>query len=237
MPRVISYTPKWLSRPSPGFQLFNTSKPTSSPERGIQRGSSQRVNGKSNASDYVGPTRIMARRGTEILVVVGKYIRWTDLVSLKDDYEEQLQTPSKKPRSASGGTHTRSEDDGPEDGSYRVWKSPAVQGAPAKYDSIGSQSSYRRADTAALCLSERQSSCHSDFTHSHHCHTSRFLPSRPNTERSNQTQDIHRRPYDPCSFPISSNQHLMASIRSRGQLLGNRHSRCERTLVGVQSRQ
>jgi len=64
----------------------------------------------------------MARRGTDIFVVVGKYIRWTDLVSLKDDYEEQSQTPSKKARPPSEGTKSRNEDDGPEDGSYRVWK-------------------------------------------------------------------------------------------------------------------
>lgn len=73
----------------------------------------------------------MARRGTEIFVVVGKYIRWTDLVSLKDDYEEQSQTRSKKPISTSDGIKSRNEDDGPEDGSYRVWNGSAVDSTPA----------------------------------------------------------------------------------------------------------
>lgn len=62
----------------------------------------------------------MAQRGTEIFVVVGKHIRWTDLASLKDDYEEQSQTPSKNPRPNQRERRARYEDDGPEDGSYRV---------------------------------------------------------------------------------------------------------------------
>jgi len=73
----------------------------------------------------------MARKGTEIFVVIGKYIGWADLVSLKVNHEEQSQTPSKKPRSMSEGTYSRSKDDGPEDGSYRVWNASAVHGAPA----------------------------------------------------------------------------------------------------------
>ncbi len=68
----------------------------------------------------MGPTRTMARRGTEIFVVVGKHIRWTDLVSLKDGYEDHSQTPSRKPRSTSEGKQSKNEYDGPEDGSYRV---------------------------------------------------------------------------------------------------------------------
>lgn len=131
MPKVISYTPQWLSRPSPGYQLFNSSKPTSSHERGRQRASSQEEHGNSGAADYVGPTRIIAKRGTEIFVVAGKHIRWTDLVSLKDEYEELAQTPSKRPKSTVEVSKSRSEGDGPEDGSYRVGQASKVDSATA----------------------------------------------------------------------------------------------------------
>ena len=76
--------------------------------------------GKLGSIQDVGPNRTIARRGTEIFVAAGKQIRWTDLVSLKDDFEGQLQTPSKKPKTAGGVGRSREAEEGPEDGSYRV---------------------------------------------------------------------------------------------------------------------
>ena len=111
MPKIISYTPSWLSRPSPGFQVFNTA----------QSPSAVQSEQKSFPGDnYYGPTRTIARRGTEIFLAVGKKLRWADLTLLKDGYEEQLRTPSKKPKSNSDATHRKEEDEGPEDASYRV---------------------------------------------------------------------------------------------------------------------
>ena len=118
MPKIISYTPGWLSRPSPGFQTFNTANSTSS---SASKGSSQRCSEDLGNGDYAGQNRTLAQRGTEVYLAVGKQIRWTDLVSLKEEYEEQLQTPSRKPRSTSDADQRREEVDGPEDGSYRVY--------------------------------------------------------------------------------------------------------------------
>lgn len=87
MPKVISYTPSWLSRPSPGFQLFSLQ----SSERGVQRGPAQFENGLGGEKKHSGHRRTIARRGTEVFVVVNNEIRWSDLCMLRDDWEEQEQ--------------------------------------------------------------------------------------------------------------------------------------------------
>ena len=115
MPRVISYNPAWLSRPSPGFQLFNTASQK-------QETISKVTNGSSHQGEYVGPNRTIARRNTEIFVVVGRQIRWADLPSLKDQWHAIQETPSKKPKGKIiGAAEDQGEEDAaPEDGSYRV---------------------------------------------------------------------------------------------------------------------
>ncbi|KAL8829133.1 MAG: hypothetical protein Q9191_002184 [Dirinaria sp. TL-2023a] len=95
MPRIISYTPSWLSRSSPGFELFNPSTSTlsSSYRSGQKQSQTQTQSGaaKTSGAEYTGPTRIIARRDTEIFVVVDNQIRWSDLCMLKDDWTEQRQ--------------------------------------------------------------------------------------------------------------------------------------------------
>ena len=86
MPKVISYTPSWLSRPSPGFRLFAPSNATSTPTRPSEKASEQLRHGDDGKDDYLGPKRAIARRGTEIFVVVDNQIRWSDLCMLKDDW-------------------------------------------------------------------------------------------------------------------------------------------------------
>jgi nucleoporin NUP82 len=86
MPRILNYTPSWLSRPSPGFDIF-AAESTKQPAQPDSR-------------DPVAPSRTIARRGTQLFVAVGSEVRWTDLVLLKDCYEERddrsrrRQTPS-----------------------------------------------------------------------------------------------------------------------------------------------
>lgn len=65
MPRVISYTPEWLSRPKPAFNLFQSKQPE------IQQ-------------RFEGARRTVAHRGTEVFVAVGKELRWADLDILRD---------------------------------------------------------------------------------------------------------------------------------------------------------
>lgn len=65
MPRILSYTPDWLSRPKPAFNLFQSKKPESQ-----QR--------------FEGARRTIAKRGTEVFVAVGKELRWSDLDILRD---------------------------------------------------------------------------------------------------------------------------------------------------------
>lgn len=89
MPKILSYTPPWLSRPSPGAQIFSDAANTSSSHTsGILKRSDAALNGHNNASSYKGPHRTIAQRGTEIFVAVGNHIRWADLRRLKDDWAD-----------------------------------------------------------------------------------------------------------------------------------------------------
>ncbi len=88
MPKIISYTPPWLSRPSPGSQAFtNIQDHDLNPSN---RPSCPSFSSHDNVDQpYSGPHRLLARRGTEVFVVVGNQIRWTDLRMVKNDWEEQ----------------------------------------------------------------------------------------------------------------------------------------------------
>lgn len=85
MPKVLGYTPSWLSRPSPGFDLF-----ACAPKRisiGPQDGVSPRTKGDNSQPGYVGSRRTIAHRGSEVFVVVDNEIRWSDLSIIKYDWE------------------------------------------------------------------------------------------------------------------------------------------------------
>jgi nucleoporin NUP82 len=75
MARVVGHTPSWLSPPSPGFNLFQRNPDTKPPSA---------LRNQLVKAEARGPTRTIAHRGTEIFVLVGNEIRWSDLVSLKD---------------------------------------------------------------------------------------------------------------------------------------------------------
>lgn len=96
MPKIISYTPAWLSRPSTGFDLF-AGQGVSQEE---QTRSSQTQAGNSTAAyqQYLGPRSLIARRGTEVFVVGGNTIRWADLAMLKDDWESRVASRSSRNR-------------------------------------------------------------------------------------------------------------------------------------------
>lgn len=86
MPKVIEYTPPWLSRPSRGFSVFTPKESIGS--RGTEANGIQR-NGIASTEPYMGPKRLLAQRGTEVFVAAGNKIRWTDLCMLKEDYEAE----------------------------------------------------------------------------------------------------------------------------------------------------
>lgn len=92
MPQITSFTPPWLSRPNPGWEIF-----TPSAKDATYPSLSQNTNAKKGAKP--GPRRTIAQRGTEIFVGVGKEIRWADLVYLKEAWEdgqERQKNPSKR---------------------------------------------------------------------------------------------------------------------------------------------
>jgi nucleoporin NUP82 len=78
MPKVLSYTPEWLSRPSPGYHLFAPKQTTG--------------NGVAAKKKDLGPRKTLATRGSELFVASGHEIRWTDLVNLKEGTEPASRT-------------------------------------------------------------------------------------------------------------------------------------------------
>lgn len=120
MPKVLAYTPEWLSRNNPGFQLFSNPQPTQAQAQAKTEDVTQPEKSSGRTTDYVGPNTTIARRGAEIFTVVGKHIRWADLSVLKENFDEQKATPTKAPKSTGPRTDVQIEKDGPEDGSYRV---------------------------------------------------------------------------------------------------------------------
>ncbi|KAJ4356990.1 hypothetical protein N0V95_002862 [Ascochyta clinopodiicola] len=78
MPKVLSYTPEWLSRPSPGYHLFAPKQSNG--------------NGAAAKSKDFGPRKTIATRGSEIFVAVGHEIRWADLVNLKEGASPAYRT-------------------------------------------------------------------------------------------------------------------------------------------------
>ncbi len=88
MPKVISYTPAWLSKPNPGHEIF-TAKTVGAPTA-----SSNGSTASSKRAAKPGPRRTIARRGTEVFIAVGKEIRWADLVYLKEAWEDKQSTNS-----------------------------------------------------------------------------------------------------------------------------------------------
>ncbi|KAH8805711.1 hypothetical protein F5884DRAFT_800295 [Xylogone sp. PMI_703] len=98
MPKVLSYTPAWLSKPSPGYDLFTSTSKASNAHAHAPYGSI----GQNKKDGKPGPRRTIVHRGTEVFVAVGKEIHWADLALLKEAWEARQQSvKSRKSRAAS----------------------------------------------------------------------------------------------------------------------------------------
>lgn len=98
MPKVTSYTPAWLSKPTPGHEIF---APTAVD---AQSAPSNGHHPSSKKTPKYGPRRTIARRGTEIFIAVGKEIRWADLVYLKEAWEDGQARNSGNAKGSGKGT-------------------------------------------------------------------------------------------------------------------------------------
>lgn len=85
MPRVLSYTPAWLSRSAPGFRLFAKEEESRAQSNGVQQ---TNVNG-SDTARISSQRRVIAHRGSEVFVAVDGTIRWGDLATIKDEWESK----------------------------------------------------------------------------------------------------------------------------------------------------
>ncbi len=118
MPKILSYTPAWLSNPSLGHEIFTATAPKSTD---VPTTPQKYTNGATKKAEKPGPKRTIAHRGTEIFVAVGKQVRWADLVAVKDLYDlQQDQKFRKSGRYARSEVHS-DDDDVSASEAYRVW--------------------------------------------------------------------------------------------------------------------
>ena len=104
MPKILSYTPAWLTRPSPGYSLFCRKNKSLNEGRNGQRTSRRELKAR----------KIIAHRGTEIFVVVDNEIRWSDLVMIRERGEEA------KFNAEDTNNDIQNSQEGVTDGTYRV---------------------------------------------------------------------------------------------------------------------
>lgn len=81
MPKVTSYAPAWLSRPSLGASVF-TRNSARNPVEDLRNGTKPTP---------TSAPRTIAKRGTEVFTVVDNEIRWSDLARLKDQWQQQAR--------------------------------------------------------------------------------------------------------------------------------------------------
>lgn len=144
MPNVVSFTPPWLSRPSPGSSFFSGQSSDQVPSKASQGPSGKDTDTARYEAEYEGPTRIIARRGTEIFTVVDNQIRWANLVTLRDEWRSQESENRKSSKQTKEGKKESSApaaavEEPSEDGShhYRVgdrdWISPGHRSQFIRY--------------------------------------------------------------------------------------------------------
>ncbi|KAJ5485491.1 Nucleoporin NUP82 [Penicillium diatomitis] len=80
MPKVNSYAPAWLYRPSPGANLFASNPEKTSTDDSLKQS-------KNTTAD--GPVKTIAKRANEVFAVVDNEIRWSNLARLKDQWQQQ----------------------------------------------------------------------------------------------------------------------------------------------------
>lgn len=100
MPAIIDYAPAWLSPTSPAGSFF-TSCGSERPTQSNRNAKGRDTSGTLNNTTYHGPTRTLAKRGTEIFATVDNQIRWSNLTSLKDEW--QAETRKREKDSGRGG--------------------------------------------------------------------------------------------------------------------------------------
>lgn len=164
MPKIISYTPPWLSRPSPASQAF-----TNSPSHDWALSKSSSHPGSptplTTCPAYEGPHRLLVQRGTEIFVVVGNQIRWLDLRMVKDDWREQ--------QSHAVNRGDLVERQASQFSPYRVCRNEFLNSSKLVLTQTGTGCASLSTDTPTDDLSLWQFSCYLDGAYGTHRHPTR----------------------------------------------------------------
>jgi hypothetical protein len=97
MPKILTRDPAWLATGTPGFDLFQGNSSTKS-KRVVE-------------TQYEGPQRKIAHRGTEVFVAVGNELRWSEVGLLKDAADDNARK---------SGRGVQQEERGENETGYRV---------------------------------------------------------------------------------------------------------------------
>lgn len=87
MPKVSSYAPAWLCRPSPSASLFASD---------LDKNPAQDLQNQAKPFTKTGATKTIAERGNEVFVVIDNEIRWANLARLKDQWQQQARQKTAK---------------------------------------------------------------------------------------------------------------------------------------------
>jgi nucleoporin NUP82 len=116
MPRIKSYTPRWLLEPAVGSKLF------AADERDPRAST---ISSYASKKSEPGPQRTIARRGTEVFVANGREIKWGDMVYLKDGWEA-MQPRVKREDSNGSSTAPMANGNSKSASGYRTIKTPVA---------------------------------------------------------------------------------------------------------------
>jgi nucleoporin NUP82 len=87
MPKVSSYAPAWLCRPSLSASLFASD---------LDKNPAQDLQNQAKPSTKTGATKTIAERGNEVFVVIDNEIRWANLARLKDQWQQLARQKTAK---------------------------------------------------------------------------------------------------------------------------------------------
>lgn len=211
MPKVISYTPPWLSRPSPGASLFSSSAPK-------DPGSLRSPKG----AGYLGPSRTLARRGNEVFTVVDNQIRWSSLTRLKDEWQQRAR--SKNQQTDADGVP------------YRVSIGVTIVVGISTDNGLDSGSSGVRTDPTNYSFSERRFPGNCRRTHRFHCCSSGHLALIGIRQLSDPRENISTWTDDTCHLRVTGGIGTMAPawcLYQSRRLSGDSNRRCGCATLGA----
>lgn len=224
MPKVVSYTPSFLSEGTPGHALFQPA-----PTNGSSFTSSNGFYSSNKRATKPGPRRTIARRGTEIFIAVGKEIRWADLVYLQEKHSEKKAAREhgrSRRRDSNGSANGDSFAQGYRVGCEYYLLRQMLTISDHKNASRGGYSTTRYITTLELHR-------HIDNPYRSHWASAGTLTAHGSRFESPQDEDIHPWSYNTCHIPGCNCFCSLAPLGRERNVFGHRDGRCHSASMGA----